>query len=156
MPYTSRTRSTCFAIAAYVGTLRAGEKPIDADAVRTAAQRLEWGHPDAPPVPPEFGAGAKLFADRCAQCHRAGGGTVPLALQTSIHAPVPDSVIEVHPQRHQPADRRARPLHAGLRLASVERGYCRAGEIPARSLQQAAAVEGVGPRFLHANLDPSC
>jgi mono/diheme cytochrome c family protein len=83
-----------FAIAAYVGTLRAGEKPIDADAVRTAAQRLEWGHPDAPPVPPEFGAGAKLFADRCAQCHRAGGGTVPLALQTSIHAPVPDSVIE--------------------------------------------------------------
>jgi mono/diheme cytochrome c family protein len=62
--------------------------------VRTAAQRLEWGHPDAPPVPPEFGAGAKLFADRCAQCHRAGGATVPLALQTSIHAPVPDSVIE--------------------------------------------------------------
>jgi mono/diheme cytochrome c family protein len=83
-----------FAISAYVGTLRAGEKPIDADAVRTAAQRLEWGHPDAPPVPPEFSAGAKLFADRCAQCHRAGGATVPLALQTSIHAPVPDSVIE--------------------------------------------------------------
>jgi nicotinate dehydrogenase subunit B len=38
-----------FAIVAYVGTLRAGEKPIDDAAVRAAALRLEWGHPDAPP-----------------------------------------------------------------------------------------------------------
>jgi mono/diheme cytochrome c family protein len=83
-----------FAIAAYVGTLRAGEKPID-DAVRTAALKLEWGHPEAPPVPPPFGDGAKVFAARCAQCHRSGGATVPLALQTSIQAPVPDSVVQV-------------------------------------------------------------
>ena len=39
-----------FAIAAYVLTLRAGEKTVDADAVRAAALKLEWGHPDAPPV----------------------------------------------------------------------------------------------------------
>jgi mono/diheme cytochrome c family protein len=84
-----------FAIAAYVGTLRAGEKPIDADAVRTAALRLEWGHPDAPPVPQEFSEGAKVFAARCAQCHRNNGATVPLALQTSIQAPISDSVVEV-------------------------------------------------------------
>jgi len=84
-----------FAIAAYVGTLRAGEKPIDADAVRAAALKLEWGHPDAPPVPQEFSAGAKVFAAFCAQCHRAGGATLPLALLTSIHAPVADSVLEV-------------------------------------------------------------
>jgi mono/diheme cytochrome c family protein len=83
-----------FAIAAYVLTLRAGEKPIDADAARNAALKLEWGHPDAPPVPPEFSAGAKLFEARCAQCHRSGGATIPLALQTSIHAPVPDSVVQ--------------------------------------------------------------
>ena len=75
--------------------LRSGEKPIDQAAVRAAALRLEWGHPDAPPVPQEFSEGAKVFASRCAQCHRSNGATVPLALQTSIHAPVPDSVVQV-------------------------------------------------------------
>jgi mono/diheme cytochrome c family protein len=84
-----------FAIAAYVGTLRAGEKPMDAAASKVAALKLEWGHPDAPRVPPEFSEGAKVFEARCVQCHRSKGATVPLALQTSIHAPVPDSVIEV-------------------------------------------------------------
>jgi mono/diheme cytochrome c family protein len=84
-----------FAIAAYVGTLRDGEKPIDEAAAKAAALKLEWGHPDAPPVPPEFAEGGKLFAARCAQCHRSRGATVPLALQSSIHAPVPDSVVEV-------------------------------------------------------------
>jgi nicotinate dehydrogenase subunit B len=84
-----------FAIATYVGTLRAGEKPIDQDAAKAAAQFLEWGHPNAPPVPPEHSAGAKVFAARCAQCHRHNGATVPLALQSSIQAPVPDSVQQV-------------------------------------------------------------
>jgi mono/diheme cytochrome c family protein len=84
-----------FAIAAYVGTLRAGEKPIDQDAARRAAERLEWGHPDAPPVPGEHSEGAKIFAARCAQCHRSNGATVPLALQSSIQAPVSGSVEQV-------------------------------------------------------------
>jgi mono/diheme cytochrome c family protein len=84
-----------FAIGAYVGTLRAGEKPIDEAAVRAAALRLEWGHPDAPPVPKEFADGAKVFETRCALCHRHNGATLPLALQSSIHAPVPDSVVQV-------------------------------------------------------------
>src|SRR5262249_38524421 len=84
-----------FAIAAYVGTLRAGEKPVDADVARAAALRPEWGHPDAPPVPQQFSEGAKTFQARCAQCHRYNGATVPLALQSSLHAPVPDSVLEV-------------------------------------------------------------
>jgi mono/diheme cytochrome c family protein len=84
-----------FAIAAYVETLRAGEKPIDQAAVRNAALRLEWGNPHAPPVPKEFSEGAKVFEARCAQCHRSNGATVPLALQSSIHAPVSDSVVQV-------------------------------------------------------------
>ncbi len=82
-----------FAIAAYVATLREGEKPINEDAVRNAALRLDWGHLEAPPVAKEFAEGAKVFEARCAQCHRSNGGTVALALQTSIHAPVPDSVV---------------------------------------------------------------
>ena len=84
-----------FAIAAYVETLRAGEKPIDQAAVRSAALRLEWGNPQAPPVPKEFSDGAKVFEARCAQCHRSNGATVPLALLSSIHAPVSDSVVQV-------------------------------------------------------------
>jgi mono/diheme cytochrome c family protein len=84
-----------FAIATYVGTLRVGETPIDEDAAKSAAQRLEWGHPNAPPVPQEHSAGAKVFVARCAQCHRNGGATAPLALQSSIQAPVPDSVQQV-------------------------------------------------------------
>jgi mono/diheme cytochrome c family protein len=84
-----------FTIAAYVGTLRAGEKPIDQAAVRTAALKREWGHPDAPPVLKEFSEGAKVFEARCVLCHRSNGATVPLALQTSINAPVPDSVMQV-------------------------------------------------------------
>jgi mono/diheme cytochrome c family protein len=83
-----------FAIAAYVQSLRAGEKAVDADAVRAVALKLEWGHPEAPPVPQEFSEGAKIFEARCAMCHRSNGATVPLALQTSIHAPVPDSVVQ--------------------------------------------------------------
>jgi mono/diheme cytochrome c family protein len=84
-----------FAIASYVGTLRDGEKPIHDETTRAAAQRLEWGHPDGPSVPQEYSEGAKVFAARCAQCHRDKGGTVPLALQTSIQAPVPDSIVQV-------------------------------------------------------------
>ena len=84
-----------FTIAAYVGTLRDGEKPVDEAAAKAAALKLEWGHPEAPPVPPEFADGAKVFQARCTQCHRSRGATVPLALQSSIQAPVPDSVIEV-------------------------------------------------------------
>src|SRR3954451_25013796 len=84
-----------FAIASYVGTLRAGEKPMDSDATKVAALKREWGNPEAPPVSPEFREGAKIFEARCAQCHRSAGATVPLALQSSIHAPVPDNVMQV-------------------------------------------------------------
>ncbi len=84
-----------FHIAAYVATLREGAKAVDGAALRNAALKREWGNPEAPAVPGEFTDGAKLFQDRCAQCHRNGGATVPLALQTSINAAVPDSVAHV-------------------------------------------------------------
>jgi len=70
-------------------------KPIDEAAARTAALKREWGAADAPAVPKDHEAGAKLFQANCAQCHRAGGATVPLALQTSVNAPTPDSVARV-------------------------------------------------------------
>jgi mono/diheme cytochrome c family protein len=81
-----------FNIAAYVATLRTGEKPIDEAAVMAAAKKLDWGHPEAPGVPKEHEAGAKVFQARCAQCHNNAGGAVSLALQTSLHAPTADTV----------------------------------------------------------------
>src|SRR5262249_47717300 len=84
-----------FAIAAYVMTLREGAKPVDETANRTRAAKLEWGHPEAPTVAKEHEAGAKVFQARCAQCHRAGGATMPLALQSSVNAPDASSVAHV-------------------------------------------------------------
>jgi mono/diheme cytochrome c family protein len=84
-----------FNIATYVLTLRAGKKPIDEAAARAAALKREWGAAGAPPVPKEHEVGAKVFQANCAQCHRAGGATLPLALLTSVNAPTPDSVAHV-------------------------------------------------------------
>ena len=81
-----------FAIAAYVATLRTGEKTIDEAAVTAAAKQLDWGHPDTPAIPGGHEEGAKVFQARCAQCHNSSGGTVPLALQTSLQAPTADTV----------------------------------------------------------------
>ncbi|HEY4134297.1 MAG TPA: cytochrome c [Alphaproteobacteria bacterium] len=82
-----------FAIAAYVESLRAGAPQIDEDKARAAALKREWGNPEAPPVPTEFAAGAKVFEARCAQCHKANGGALPLALQTSVNAKDPGTVV---------------------------------------------------------------
>jgi len=82
-----------FAIASYVETLLGGAPKLDAAAVKAAALKKEWGHPDAPPVAKEHEEGGKVFAARCAQCHKANGGTVPLAMQTSINSPDPGSVV---------------------------------------------------------------
>jgi nicotinate dehydrogenase subunit B len=85
-----------FAIAAYVGTLRAGEKAIDAAAARTRPHSSSSGvirmrHP----FQTTLVMAPRYSRARCVLCHRSKGATVPLALQTSIQAPVPDSVVEV-------------------------------------------------------------
>lgn len=91
-----------FAIAAYLMHLKGGEPdPAAHEAgvrrIRAAAERLEWGHPEAPPTPsdPALAAGAELFRSQCAECHRQGGKPVPLALTPTVHAPDPDNLIQV-------------------------------------------------------------
>ena len=133
-----------FAIAAYVVTLRAGEKPIDADAVQDGGAQARVG-----PSGSAAGAeGIQRRAPRCSRraarmCHRSNGATVPLALQTSIHAPVPDSVVQAI--RHgirPPTGALGRSMPAfGEQLSEAE--IIRAGEIPARALQHEGAVENV-------------
>jgi mono/diheme cytochrome c family protein len=44
---------------------------------------------------PELRAGQELFARSCANCHRAGADTVPLALTTKLNVPDPGNAIAV-------------------------------------------------------------
>ena len=108
-----------------------------------AALKLEWGHPDAPPVPKEFSAGAKVFEARCAhvppqQWRHGAAGAANLDSRAGARQRRAGD-----PARHQAADRRAWPVHAGLWRAAVGSGDIRAGEIPARALQHEAAMEDV-------------
>ena len=130
-----------FAIAAYVLTLRAGEKadrrrcragrgsqarvgPSGCAAGAEGIQRGRQGVRGAlRAVPPQQwrhrAAGAANLNSRAGARQRRAGD----------------------PERHQAADRRAGPVHAGLWRAAVGSGDSRAGEIPARALQQAGAVD---------------
>ena len=61
------------------------------------AAKLEWGHPEAPPMPkdPIMLKGAAVFESQCATCHKAGGSPVPLALTTMVNAPDAANLIAV-------------------------------------------------------------
>ena len=91
-----------FAIAAYLMSLKGGPLPqpsqdkFQAEA-RALADKLEWGHPEAPPLPkdPVLLKGAAVFESQCATCHKAGGATVPLALTTMVNGPDAANLIAV-------------------------------------------------------------
>ncbi len=89
-----------FAIANYLMSIKGGAKPaaeqdkLAADAV-SAAEKLEWGHAQAPAVPndPVMQKGARVFETQCATCHKAGGKPAPLALTTVVNAPDAGNVV---------------------------------------------------------------
>jgi mono/diheme cytochrome c family protein len=91
-----------FAIAAYIMHLKGGEKPeAELDAIvaeaRARADKAEWGHPEAPPVPddPQMAEGARIFEAQCATCHKAGGLPSPLGLGTSIWSDEPANLVRI-------------------------------------------------------------
>ena len=88
-----------FAIAAYLMSLKGGAPPpaFDATQALAAAAKLEWGHPEAPPLPsdPVLLTGAKVFESQCATCHKMAGSPVPLALTASMAAPDAANLIAV-------------------------------------------------------------
>ena len=95
-----RKEDDVFAMAAYILSLAGAPRAADEAAARearTAAQRLEWGHADAPPVPddPALRAGAQLFEAQCAECHRAGSRAVPLALTGTVNQKQPLNVAMI-------------------------------------------------------------
>lgn len=98
-----------FAIAAYIMWVKGGELPSEeqsstAQQRRSEAERLEWGHPQNPPIPDDLllAAGASVFQKECAQCHKSGGQTVPLALTTTVNAPDPANLVRVTFEGIQP------------------------------------------------------
>lgn len=98
-----------FAIAAYVMDLMGGELSREehdaiSEEVIARAEALEWGHPDAPPVPqdPVLQRGAEVFEAQCVRCHEASRATVPLAQSTAVHMPTPANVLLVTIQGIRP------------------------------------------------------
>lgn len=91
------TESDVEALATYVlslqGTLPKGDNQAEIIFAGTAAfgaagmgdKLTNSAHPD----------GAKIFQDRCANCHREGSETVPLALASAIRGPEPANFLNV-------------------------------------------------------------
>ena len=86
-----------FAIAAYVESLRANKPPeAETEALIGFAMEREWD-PDNPPSydDPALQAGVVAFDDLCANCHKIGGTTVPLALTSTVRLPEALNVMNI-------------------------------------------------------------
>jgi mono/diheme cytochrome c family protein len=94
-----------YAIATYVRSFM-GEPPADkAEKARAFAEEREFTGTAAPgtpaPAPTEAvsnapaARGEAVFARVCANCHRNGGQTVPLALTSTVAGPDPRNVIHI-------------------------------------------------------------
>lgn len=91
-----------FALASYVMSLKGGERPAaeQEKLVGEAAAfgvRVEWGHPENPPVLNDAiqQRGARVFERECVTCHKSGGKPVPLALTTSMNVPDASTFIKL-------------------------------------------------------------
>jgi mono/diheme cytochrome c family protein len=88
-----------YAIAAYLMSLM-GEQPADkAEKAKAFAAERDFGGAGAPaPAAAADTAEARgeaTFARICANCHRSGGQTVPLALTSTVAGPDPRNVVHI-------------------------------------------------------------
>jgi mono/diheme cytochrome c family protein len=92
-----------YAIAAYIRSFM-GEPPAGkAEKAKAFAEERQFTGTAAPgtPAPTEGGGSAQavrgeaVFARVCANCHRSGGQTVPLALTSTVAGPDPRNVIHI-------------------------------------------------------------
>jgi mono/diheme cytochrome c family protein len=87
------------AIAVYLLSLQDRRRRGDeaAAAARAFATAVQFGAASPPPPPsePALARGHAIFEQRCANCHRSGSQTVPLALATALAAPDPGNFIRV-------------------------------------------------------------
>ena len=85
-----------FAIAAYVISIKTAGKPAgEVEKIVADAEKLEWGHAQAPAVPsdPQMQKGATVFEAQCATCHKAAGKPAPLALTSVVNAPTSANLV---------------------------------------------------------------
>ncbi|HEY8579946.1 MAG TPA: cytochrome c [Beijerinckiaceae bacterium] len=86
-----------FAVAAYVASLDTRSEAEKAELARKAqafAEQAEWD-PQGRDAKPSDDPGARVFQARCAECHRAGGRSVPLGLNSPLNQPDPTNVVRV-------------------------------------------------------------
>jgi mono/diheme cytochrome c family protein len=86
-----------YAIAAYILSLM-GDQPADkAEKAKAFAAEREFAASPAPAAASDTaeGRGEATFARVCANCHRSGGQTVPLALSSTVAGPDPRNVIHI-------------------------------------------------------------
>jgi len=83
------------AIAEYLLSLReAAPDPQAAEAARAIAARVEFGGPETPDAADDP-IGAAVFEQRCANCHRSGSESVPLALATAVAGSDPRNFVRI-------------------------------------------------------------
>ncbi len=90
-----------FAMAAYILSQQGGsraqqqQETLEREAM-AAAQKAEAGDVSiAGAQDAQMQAGARVFQARCAECHKPGGRSAPLALGSPVHLPDPTNVIRV-------------------------------------------------------------
>ena len=89
-----------FAIAAYVVSLQGGARPASQQqererSAKAFADAVEAAEPAGLKQDASLQQGAAIFTARCAECHKPGGRSAPLALGSAIHLPDPTNVVRV-------------------------------------------------------------
>jgi len=89
-----------YAIAAYVLSFQGrGAAEDEIAAARAFAEERAFGSPATPAGGPQTASrpepGAAVFGRVCANCHRAGGRSVPLALTSTVNGPDPRNLLHI-------------------------------------------------------------
>jgi mono/diheme cytochrome c family protein len=91
-----------FAMATYLMSIKGGALPQAEQEAKTAearafADRMEWGHPENPPLPSDatLQAGARVFERECVTCHKTAGQPTPLGLSTVVNAPDAANLVRI-------------------------------------------------------------
>ncbi len=86
-----------FAIAAYLVSLQGARTPSEQQAqerkAKAFAESVEAAEPAGLTQDPSLQQGARIFTARCAECHKPGGRSAPLALGSALHLPDATNVV---------------------------------------------------------------